>query len=208
LLATTTMQRVTGSEDYRRRLSRMCDVLLDFEMRFDDNIGLPASSFLMRKNSPRASYVDCHSGALLALTQAARVIADPRLATVIDRGLASYGLDTARVSYGAMTDTISVLMVDENGGRHCENAFWNFKAGITLRFFNALRGSEDAALRAVAARHQERMQLFETVIRRQLELSLAAHDDGIEIRCSLNSAETNSESQPWVMLGLVGHPCD
>ncbi len=208
MLATATMQRATGSEKYARRLARMCDVLLDFEMRFDDDIGLPASSFLMRKDGPRAPHVDCHSAALLALTQAARIVPDPRLAAVIDRGLASYGLDTARVSYGAMADTISVLMVDENGGRQSLNAFWNFKAGITLRFFAALRNAEDAALRAVAVRHQERMALLETVMRRQIEASLVEHEDGIEIRCSLNSAETNSETQPWVMLGLLGHPWD
>src|SRR5205085_1147452 len=114
MLGVTTMYRATGSDDYRRRLGRMCDVLLDFEMRFDDDIGLPASSFLMRKDSPRASYVDCQSAALLALTQASRYIADPRLATAIDRGLTSYGLDTARSSYATLADTLSVLMVDEN----------------------------------------------------------------------------------------------
>ena len=79
-LGVMTMYRATGADEYRGRLSRLCDILLDFEMRFDDPNGLPVSGFLMRKDSPRAAYVDCHSAVLLALTQAARYVADPRLA--------------------------------------------------------------------------------------------------------------------------------
>jgi hypothetical protein len=207
ILGVTTMYRATGSDDYRRQLERLCDVLLDFEMRFDDGTGTPASSFLMRKDSPRAAYVDCHSGVLLALTQAARYVANPRLAATIDRGLTSYGLETCRFG-GGLVDTISALMVDEHGTRVTENAFWNYKAGLTLRFFMALRNAEDPAFQAVAARHRDRMELLEIVIRRQLERSVTEHEDGVEIRCSVPSGETNSESQPWAMLGLVGHPFD
>ncbi len=207
ILGLSTMYRTTGCDDYRLRLGRMCEVLLDFEMRFDDGTGTPASAFLMRKDSPRAAYVDCHSGVLLALTQAARDIPDPRLAAAIDRGLRSYGLETCRFP-GGLVDTISTLMIDEHGVRRTENAFWNFKAGLTLRFFAALRGAEDPALREVAERHRDRMALLETVIRRQLLKSVTEHDDGVEIRCSVLSAETNSESQPWSMMGLVGHPFD
>jgi hypothetical protein len=205
-LAVTTMYRATGADEYRRRLGRMCDVLLDFEQPFDDGSGATISAFLMRKDSPRAAYVDCHSGALLALTHASRYIADPRLAATIDRALAAYGVETARA--GGVVDTVSTVMVDEHGTRRTENAFWNFKAGLTLRFFTALRGAADPALRAVAERHNERMQLFEMLLRRQLERSVVEHDDGIELNCSVASGGTNSESQPWTMLGLIGHPCD
>ena len=145
VLGVATMYRATGSDVYRHRLSRMCDVLLDFEMQFDDGTGSLASAFLMRKDSPRAAFVDCHSAVLLALTQASRYVACPRLAETIDRALVSYGIDTCRFQHG-IVDTISALMVDEQGNRHTENAFWNFKAGITLRFFAALRATEDPAL--------------------------------------------------------------
>jgi len=207
VLGVTTMYRATGSDEYRRRLARLCDVLLDFEMRFDDAAGIPVSGFLMRKNSPRAAYVDCQSGVLLALTQAARYVGDPRLAAAIDRGLGSYGLETCRFP-GGLVDTVQTLMFDEHGTPRTANAFWNFKAGLTLRFFSALRAAEDPALQAVAARHHDRMGLLEMVMRRQLEQSVTEHEDGVEIRCSVQSTETNSESQPWAMLGLVGHPLD
>ena len=207
ILGVSAMVRATGAPHYLQRLRRLCDVLLDFELRFDHHVGRPASAFLMRKDSPRRAYVDCHSAALLALTQAARHLDDPRFAATIDRGLASYGLETCWQG-GEAVDTIAVLMIDEAGTRCTENAFWNFKAGLTLRFFRALRQSPDAALQQVAAKHRDRMELLESIVRRQFERSLTLREGLVELRCSVLSRETNSESQPWAMLGLVGHPCD
>ena len=69
------------------------------------------------------------------------------------------------------------------------HAFWNFKAGLTLRFFTALRRAEDEALRAIVARHDERIRHFEQILLRQLEKSVAEHSDGtIELKCSVLSA--------------------
>jgi hypothetical protein len=79
---------------------------------------------------------------------------------------------------------------------------------MTLRFFNALRNATNPALQAVAARHRDRIELFEIILRRQLERSISERDDGIEIRIAETAAETNSETQPWVMMGLLGHPYD
>jgi hypothetical protein len=210
ILGVVTMYRATGDDDYLHRLGRLCDVLLDFEVKFLDVAGNPASGFLMRLDSPRAAYVDCHSAALLALTQASRYISDPRLAAAIDRGLASYFLETCRVDVGGprKVDTVSTTMIDDHGTCRTENPFWNFKAGMTLRFFGALRTTPDPALEAVAARHRDRIELFEIILRRQLERSISERNDGVEIRCAEHAAETNSETQPWVMLGLLGHPYD
>jgi hypothetical protein len=210
ILGVVTMYRATGADDYRRRLGRLCDVLLDFEVRFENVADSPASGFLMRLDSPRAAYVDCHSAALLALAQAARYVSDPRLPAAIDRGLAGYFLETCTVDVGRprLVDTVSTIMIDDHGTRRSENAFWNFKVGMTLRFFNALRSATDPALQAIAARHCDRIELFEIILRRQLERSISERDDGIEIRTADAAAETNSETQPWVMLGLLGHPYD
>jgi hypothetical protein len=99
-------------------------------------------------------------------------------------------------------------MIDDQGTRRTENPFWNFKVGMTLRFFSALRTTPDPAVQTVAARHRDRIELFEIILRRQLERSITERDDGVEIRCAEIAAETNSETQPWVMLGLLGHPYD
>jgi hypothetical protein len=210
ILGVVTMYRATNSADYLRRLARLCHVLLEFEVRSYDIRGDPASGFLMRMTSPRVAYVDCHSAALLALTQAARYLDDPRLVAAIERGLASYSVETCTVAAGGPyeIDTVSTSMVDRLGTRRTENAFWNFKAGMTLRFFAALRKSSHPLLRSIVARYRERMDLFEIVLRRQLERSITQAEEGIEIRTAVSAGETNSETQPWVMLGLFGHQWD
>ena len=164
----------------------------------------------MRMTSPRVAYVDCHSAALLALTQAARYLDDPRLAAAIERGLASYCVGSCAYAAGSpdQIDTVSTNVVDRLGTRRTENAFWNFKAGMTLRFFAALRASPHPSLRSIVARYNERMVVLESVLRRQLERSITQNGGGIEIRTAVPAGETNSETQPWVMLGLFGHPYD
>ena len=210
ILGVVTMYRATNAADYLRRLARLCDVLLEFEVRFYDIAGTPASGFLMRMNSVRAAFVDCHSAALLALTQAARFLEDSRFVAAIERGLAGYFVETGAVATGGLgeSDTVSTRMVDRRGICRTENSFWNFKVGMTLRFFAALRNSRNPALRSIAARHGERMDLFEIVLRRQLERSITHAGESIEIRTAVSAGETNSETQPWVMLGLFGHPWD
>ena len=210
ILGVVTMYRATNATDYLRRLARLCDVLLEFEVRFYDIAGTLASGFLMRMNSVRAAFVDCHSAALLALTQAARYLDDARLVAAIERGLAGYFVETGAFATGGLgeSDTVSTSIIDRRGIRRTENSFWNFKVGMTLRFFAALRNSPNPALRSIAARHGERMDLFEIVLRHQLERSITHAGESIEIRTAVSAGETNSETQPWVMLGLFGHPWD
>jgi hypothetical protein len=204
------MYRATNAADYLRLLARLCDVLLEFEVRSHNITGDPASGFLMRMTSPRVAYVDCQSAALLALTQAARYLDDPRLAAVIERGLASYGVETCTVPGDRPydIDTVSTSMVDRLGTRRSENAFWNFKAGMTLRLLAALRSSPNPSLRTVVARHGARLDSLNTILRRQVEKSITHGEEVIEIRTAVAAGETNSETQPWVMLGLFGHPWD
>jgi len=210
ILGLVTMYRVTNAADYRTQLARLCEMLLEFEVRFQDTWGGHASGFLMRMDSPRAAFVDCHSAALLALTQAVRYIDDPRLVETLERGLGSYSVESYNVGPGSQypIDTVSTHMVDRRGTRRTQNAFWNFKAGLTLRFFDALRNSPNPSLRSVALRHGERMERLEMILRQQIESSITPRENGIEIRTAVSSAETNSETQPWVMLGLFGHPWD
>jgi hypothetical protein len=210
ILGAGTMYRATGCDGYRQQIRRLCEVLLDFEIRYDDLTGAPAGGFTYGIYSQRAAYVDGHSASLLALTQAARWVDDPRFAAAVDRGLASYCLETCRVvtDRPLKIDTVSTVTVDGNGTRHSENAFWNFNVGLALRFFAALRNAADPALQAIAARHADRMELLEMVMRRQIEHSIIERDDCVEIEVATGGGETNSETQPWVTLGLFGHPCD
>lgn len=206
ILGLITMYRATGSIGYRDRLTQLCEVLLEFEKRFEDVAGASVSGFMMGVHSRRIVFVDCHSAALLALTEAARHIEDTRFAAAIDRGLGSYCIETTKIDWHDgphKIDVISAAWIDDHGSRHTNAGFWNFHAGLMLRFFAALRKSADPVLQAVAARHRDRIDLFEMLIRRQIELSLTRHADAVEIRSSMLSSETNSETQPWAALGLL-----
>ena len=185
-------------------------MLLEFEVRFRDTGGRHASGFLMRMDSPRAAFVDCHSAALLALAQAVRYVEDPRLVETLERGLASYSVESYTLAAGSecRMDTVSTHMVDRLGTRRTQNAFWNFKAGLTLRFLSALRNSPNPSLRSIAAVHSEKLERMEMILRQQIVRSITQREDGIEIRTAVSAGETNSETQPWVMLGLFGHPAD
>jgi hypothetical protein len=143
---------------------------------------------------------------LLALTEAANHIHDPRFAAAIERGLGCFGIETTMIVWlGVPTkiDVVAVYWTDDHGNRHTNAGFWNFHAGLTLRFFAALRKSADPAVQAVAARHQRRIELFEVVLRWQIEHSLDRRDGTVEIRSSTLSTETNSETQPWAAVGLL-----
>ena len=210
ILGVVTMYRATGDEGYRETLRRLCEVLLDFEVRFNDVAGQPASGFPYGIGSHRSAFVDGHSASLLALVQAARYLPDQRLPEAIDRGLASYCIETAVVDIGrpVKIDVVSTSIGDPHGNRHTENAYWNFNVGLALRLFRALRATPDPILQQIAAKHRERIELLEMLLRWQLQHSITEHEDSIEIRTSVYSGETNSETQPWVMLGLLGHPYD
>jgi len=207
ILGLVTMYRTTGAGVYLHRLVQLCDVLLEFEKCFDDIAGSPVSGFTMGAHTQRFVFLDCHGAALLALTEAAQYINDPRLVSAIDRGLGSYCIETAKVDWidGLhKIDVVSANWVDDDGTRQTNNGFWNFHAGLTLRLFRALRGAPNPDLQAVVGRHHERIELFEIIMRRQIEQSITRRNDAVEIRSSILSTETNSETQPWAALGLFG----
>lgn len=97
ILGVITMYRATEDAAYLDRLRRLCEVLLDFEVRYDDICGEPASGFTYGIASERSAFVDGHSSSLLALTQSLRYVDDPRFVAAIDRGLRAYCIETARV---------------------------------------------------------------------------------------------------------------
>jgi hypothetical protein len=205
IISLTTMYRMTGAADYLSQLRWFCEVMLQFEVEFDDIIGTRASSFIMRRHGPEIPAIDCHSAALLSLTIAAPYIGSSSIAAAIERGLSSYVLETSAIDFGIprKIDTVAAMLVDREGCRHSHDSFWNFTAGLSLRLFAAIETSSDLAIRAIADRHHERLQLFELVLRHQLERSISEHTGMVEIRCSPYSSETNSETQPWVMMGLL-----
>ena len=211
IMAAATMLRATREEKYRRHLAALTEVLLQFEVALNDAQAGPEGGFLMGIRSSRDLHVDCHSAALLALTHAAPWLPDLRIEAAIDRGLNAYALVTGSIEWqGAArkVDTLGLRWTDDAGTPRLSHAFWNYHAGLTLRLLRALRDSPDARMRALYARHAGRIAVIEPLLQRQIAMSTRQHADGIEVCTSWLSGETNSETQPWVALGMLGHPWD
>ncbi|MDO9707551.1 hypothetical protein [Paracraurococcus lichenis] len=211
ILAAATMLRATGEERYRRDLATLVEVMLQFEQPLRDPLAGPESGFLMGLRSSRDLHVDCHSAALLALVHAAPWLPEAPIPEAIERGLNAFALVTGSIEWlgeARKVDTLGLLWTDDGGHPRISHAFWNFHVGLTLRLFRALRDSPDERLRAIHAYHAERLAVFEPLLLRQVALATREHADGLEIRSSWLSSETNSETQPWVVLGRTGHPWD
>lgn len=194
-----------GDPDGRhaRNLRESCDWIIAFE-RINPGIdGEPQTAFLMGAASDTLPYVDCHAACLLALVRASEQLDFIDWMAAIDRGLAAFCLETQMVETRKV-DSVCVDYLDKYGVRWRTETLWNFKAGICLQLFAALRNSGYPALRAIWAKHRARLEIFEGVLRARLEGSIRRHEDGLEILTSQYSSETNSETQPWAALGLIG----
>ena len=205
-LAYADMVEQTGEERYRAALRDACEIILSFERQNTDIAGHPQSAFTMGRDADSLPYVDCHSSCLLALVRATDVLDDAQWLPSIDRGLAAYRVDTQSVTFGPADYKQDIIAVDyaaPDGKRHAMPAFWNYHIGITLRMLNAIRASRHQGLHDVWARHAVRFVTLEWMLRHRVEQCLRPRDDGMEIRTSVLSSETNSETQPWVAIALL-----
>jgi len=199
----------TNAPMYRTALREACEVILTFERQNRAVDGSRQSGFLMGQNHDEVPHVDCHSACLLALTRATVLLDEPGWLPNIDRGLAAFCLTKSEIVFSGMqkVDVVGVDYKRPYKRRSTQDTFWNFKAGLTLRLFNALRATRHSGLREVWERHATRLTPLEMLLRHNIARSLRQRDDTIEILTSMRSGETNSETQPWVALALIGEAC-
>lgn len=199
------MLAATGEDRYRHALYEASRIVATFERENEDVAGFVQSGFLMGKEQDALPYPDCHSACLLALVRSTAILGTDEWLAAIDRGLAAYRIDTIKLSFlgWQKQDIVGIDYRLPDGSRRTLDMFWNFSAGITLRLFNALRASRHPGLSAIWARHAGRLDLMATLLHARVACSLRPRGDAIEILTSTLSAETNSETQPWVGLGLI-----
>jgi hypothetical protein len=186
-------------------LREICDRVMGFERVNRGIDDLAQSGFVMSGKADALPYVDCHAACLLALVRGTETLGETRWLDAIDRGMAAFCLDTQHFAFhGARkVDVAAVDYLDPRGVRHRLEAFWNFKSGLCLQLFGALKASPVEALRAIWRRQSQRLELIELLMRARLDRSLRRHEDGMEILTSMLSADTNAETQPWAALGLI-----
>ncbi|HEY5048395.1 MAG TPA: hypothetical protein VII49_10270 [Rhizomicrobium sp.] len=196
----------TGDPLYGTALREACEIVSTFERQNEAVDGSIQSGFLMGQESDSLPYPDCHSSCLLALARGTALLDESGWLTSIDRGLAAYRLDTVRIFFLGYQkqDVVGIDYRLPDGYRRTLDMFWNFNGGLTLRLFNALRSTRHSGLREIWERHSARLDAFDLLIRYRMKRSLRDRGGAIEILSSVLSAETNSETQPWVALALIG----
>jgi hypothetical protein len=191
---------------YKSALREACDIVSTFERQNEAVNGSIQSGYLMGQESDSLPYPDCHSSCILALVRGTELLDVPDWLQGIDRGVAAFRVDTVLVHFfGAQKqDVVGVDYRLPDGSRRTLDTFWNFNGGLTLRLFNAMRSSRHRGLMEIWARHAVRLEALELLIRYRIKQSFRPRGDAIEILSSSLSAETNSETQPWVALALIG----
>jgi hypothetical protein len=199
-----------GLQVNRESFERACELVASFERQNPGVDGRPQSGFLMGTFNDALPQVDCHAACLRVLVQATQILDRTDWVDAIDRGIDSFCLTTEPLEMWGerKADIVAVDYLDPQGRRHKLDTFWNFKAGLTLSLFAELKACTHPAIRRVAERHASRIALFEAVIHQRIAASSIHHADGVEILTSTRAGETNSETQPWVALGLAGAAAD
>jgi 2-polyprenyl-3-methyl-5-hydroxy-6-metoxy-1,4-benzoquinol methylase len=200
------MMAATGDPMYRNALREACEIISTFERQNESIEGGVQSGFLMGQESDSLPYPDCHGSCLLALVRGTELLDETAWLASIDRGLAAYRIDTIRIFFLGMQkqDLVGVDYKLPDGSRRTLDTFWNFNGGLTLRLFNALRATRHSGLRSIWEKHAPRLEPLEFLIRHRIGKSLRPRGDAIEILSSMLSMETNSETQPWAALALIG----
>jgi hypothetical protein len=187
-------------------LRKVCRLIAGFERVNAAVDGRPQSGFVMGVEHAALPYFDCHAACLMALVRGAEALASAEWLDAIDRGLTAFCLDTQRFTFFGehIIDVVAVDYLAPDGMRHRLEGFWTYKVGLFLQLLSVLRASRSPHLQALWARQRDRLEILEAVARARLQRSLRRREDGIEILTSRLSRETNSETQPWAALGLLG----
>lgn len=198
ILSLDCMARAYEDGGYRAKLETCVQLLLRLEVPVEG--GFEESLFYAGPN------LDCHSAALLALARAAYWgDADRRISDAIRRGLRGILLTSSYADQGERKPLFydSIGVRNQVGGMLHDTGYWNYKLGLSLRAFNAIRQIQDLGLLSLDPHTLDHLDLLTEVSRRAIVPSLRLEDSTVEVLTCQGAGETNSETQPWVALGLV-----
>lgn len=151
--------------------------------------------------------LDCHCAAILAFARAATLLPvhAAQLGEIIGRALR--GIKAGEVPgevFGHAGMSFTSLYIRPRAGQRAEDAgFWVFKLGLALRAFNAVDQAIDKGAFVLDAATRTHMTELATTAFQALGEAARAEGDELEILTSHKSNETNSETQPWVALGIA-----
>ena len=208
LLSLDTMRRTFDSDDYGRKLQRLMQILLGTELAVRGKER--ASIFSSTRSHDAHPELDSHGAAILALARAAFAFElasqDRRLLSgAIARGIRAIEIgtpDTAAFGNRPMNHPTLVLAA-KPGAANEDSGYWTYKLGIALRALHGVRDAADAGRIVLATSDMQHLEKLVDVAKRALAQAAIARETAIEMLTSVDSGETNSETQPWVAAGLV-----
>ena len=203
------MLRATGEATYRQQLDLAVSLILRMGRRLQcgrDEHDLTFGDVW----AGHVPFLDNHAACVLALARAAWY-GDPdgALSRAVNEGILGIKLHSAIVDLGnghtIAADSLATLNVGANP--HADTGFWNFKLGVVLRALHAAEYAADAGKLQMDSLARKRLSLRRDLCVELLEMSMRWHTapDGqpmMEVLTARIAGETNSETQPWVALGL------
>lgn len=206
VLSLDCMLRATADERYRTYLNTAVQLILRMQRRRDYGRDTHDATF-GDTWAGLTPFLDNHAACLLALARASRH-GDPdgALGRAIQDGILGIRLYSGVVDLGGghleAYDGLAVLNPSEFGS-HADTGFWNFKLGVVLRaLYAAGHAAADGAIVANALDRQRR-EIRQDVACSMLASCMRKTGETLEILTSRIAGETNSETQPWVALGLA-----
>ena len=205
ILSLDCMARAYEDGEYRAKLETCVQLLLRLEVpvagEFEESLFATHAP-----DDPHPPELDCQSAALLALARAA-YWGDPdrRISDAIRRGLRGIVPTYSYADQGEPKTLIyeSIAVRKKTAGTLRDTGYWNFKLGLSLRAFNAIRQIKDLGLLSLDPDTLNHLDLLTDISRRAIVPSIRRGNGTIEVLTCQSAGETNSETQPWVALGLV-----
>ena len=202
------MLRATGDQSYKTRMDTACTLLLRLFDRQEVGNDTSEGSFIDSWTG-RVPFLDVHAAGMLALSRCA-AHGDPgsQYQAAVADGVRGVRLVTLTVSPGpgsrVYCDQLGVSSrVPETTPVHWDTGYWNFKMGLLLRALHAVQRADASGALPLDEAVRDRTGFLIGLARRIIGQSTRDHGDTLEVLTSHRSGETNSETQPWVSLGLV-----
>ena len=201
ILATDCMYRATGEDRYLASMKRMVDVVLRLQ-RWEG--GREFNGIF--RCCGTSSDLDSQAAMILSLARAALLLDDPRLGPAIVDGIDAIRMNRWEAVEGrpivARGDDQIFIPVDPHNPRGRDGILWGFKAGVLLRGLAAAEFAANSGRIAIDHHTRWYIERLRAAATDYINSSTVPRGRSLEILTSYRSGETNSESQPWMVLGL------
>lgn len=206
ILSLDVMERCFPNATYGKTTDLLTGLLRDTEV---PAIGQPGAGLFSNgpASDPSRPELDSQGAALLALARRAFANGpDASLSAAIERGVMALRIAVPHAAtYGndPLDHETVVIGKDMADQELIDTGFWTYKLGLLLRAFAVIAAGGTQGCIHLSDDARRHMTRLEAAALGAVMRSTVCRAEGIEILTSHNAGETNSETQPWVAMGLV-----